>query len=178
MRTFTSKQNPPQRHASSGPTRSNTTAPGRHRADPLLHVQRAIGSQAVQRGLQDDADASEAGLIGRASPHVNDDFSRIPKYLYPLTTGALQTKLAINKPGGESEQEADRVSEQEMRMPAPHLQHTCPCGGGCPKCQTEQPGREHERLETRRVPASDTGQIAAPPIGHEVLHSPGQPLDP
>jgi hypothetical protein len=33
-------------------------------------------------------------------------------------------------------------------------------------------------LQTKRARASDTGQIAAPPIVHEVLRSPGQPLDP
>ncbi len=63
-------------------------------------------------------------------------------------------------------------------MPQPQLQRACPCGGGCPKCQTEQPGREHESLQRKRVQASDTGQIAAPPVVQEVLRSPGQPLDP
>lgn len=55
------------------------------------------------------------------------------------------------------------------------LQRACPCGGGCPNCQTEQAG--HERLPTKRVQASDMGQIAAPPIVHEVLAGPGEPLD-
>jgi hypothetical protein len=41
-----------------------------------------------------------------------------------------------------------------------------------------EPGREHESLRTKRVQASGTGQIAAPPIVHETLRSPGQPLDP
>lgn len=76
------------------------------------------------------------------------------------------------------EQEANRVSNQVMRMPDPQLQRACPCGGGCPKCQTNQPGQEHERLQTKRVQASDTGHIAAPPSVHEALAVPGQPLDP
>jgi hypothetical protein len=33
-------------------------------------------------------------------------------------------------------------------------------------------------LQTNRVQAGDTGQIAAPHIVHEVLAAPGQPLDP
>jgi hypothetical protein len=90
----------------------------------------------------------------------------------------LQTKLAINQPGDEYEQKADRISQQVMRMPEPKLQRACACGGGCPKCQMQQPGRELESLHTKRVHASDTGQIAAPPIVHEVLRSSGQPLDP
>jgi hypothetical protein len=89
----------------------------------------------------------------------------------------IQTKLAINKPGDEYEQEADHISEHVMQMPEPKLQRACTCGAGCPKCQTEQPGREHERLQKKRVQASDTGQIVAPPIVHEVLAELGQPLD-
>ena len=64
-----------------------------------------------------------------------------------------------------------------MRTTEPQLQLACPCGGGCLKCHTEQPGREHESFQTKRVQASETGQIAAPPIV-EGLRSPGQPLDP
>src|SRR5262245_8312546 len=95
-----------------------------------------------------------------------------------LRTNAIQTKLTVNQPGDSYEQEADRVSEEVMRMPEPQLQRYCACGGECPKCQTDQPGLEQERLQTKRVRVSDTGQIAAPPIVHEVLRSPGQPLDP
>jgi hypothetical protein len=63
-------------------------------------------------------------------------------------------------------------------MPEPQLQRACACGGGCPKCQTGQLGQEHERLQTKRVGSSDLGQTAVPPIVHEVLRSPGQPLGP
>ena len=90
----------------------------------------------------------------------------------------LQTKLTVNTPGDRYEQEADRISEQVMRMPEPQLQRACTCGGACPKCQAEQQDQEHERLQIKRVQAGDTGQVAAPPIVHEVLRSPGQPLDP
>ena len=72
----------------------------------------------------------------------------------------------------------NQAVQQMLQTDAQKLQRACPCGGGCPKCQTEQPGREHESFQTKRVQASDTGQIAAPPIVHEVLRSPGQPLDP
>ena len=98
--------------------------------------------------------------------------------LHPTLPVNVQTKLRINTPGDIYEQEADRVSEQVMRMPEPQLQSACPCGGGCPKCQAKQPDHEHERLQTKRVQAGDAGQIAAPPIVHEVLRSPGRPLNP
>ena len=90
----------------------------------------------------------------------------------------LQAKLKIGLPGDQYEQEADRVADQVMRLPDPQLQRACPCGGGCPKCQTEQLGQEHEHIQTRRVQASDAGETSVLPIVHEVLRSPGQPLDP
>src|SRR5262245_61727338 len=37
-------------------------------------------------------------------------------------TPKLQTKLSINEPGDQYEQEADRVADQVMRMPAPPAQ--------------------------------------------------------
>jgi hypothetical protein len=79
----------------------------------------------------------------------------------------------VNTPGDIYEQEADHVSEQVMRLPEPRLQRACACGGGCSKCQTEG----QERLQTKHVEPGDVGQTAAPPIVHEVLRSPGRPLD-
>ncbi len=118
MRTFAQKQNQPQKPVSSSLAQPNIATPGPvHREHPILHLQRAIGNQAVQRMLQTDAGQSEAGLTGTASPHFGHDFSRIPKH--PPAAGAIQTKPAINKPGDEYEQEAERVSEQVMRTPAP-----------------------------------------------------------
>lgn len=75
----------------------------------------------------------------------------------------LQRKLAVSQPGDEFEEEADRVAEQVMRMPDAEL------------------NRQHRDIGTpliqRRAPSSDTGVMEAPPIVHNVLNSPGQPLD-
>ncbi len=75
----------------------------------------------------------------------------------------LQTKLAVSQPGDEFEQEADRVAEQVMRMPDAEL------------------NRQHRDIGTpliqRRATSGDTGVMEAPPIVHNVLNSPGQPLD-
>lgn len=94
-----------------------------------------------------------------------------------LATGSIQTKLAINQPGDEYEQEADHVADQMMRMPEPQLQHDCACGGGCPKCHAGRPDQEQERLQTKRVQAGEAGPIATPPRVQEVLAAPGLPLD-
>jgi hypothetical protein len=75
----------------------------------------------------------------------------------------LQSKLAINEPGDVYEQEADRVANQVMRMPAS--------------------GMKGDRLDPslplvqRRATGGEAGVVEAPPLVHDVLNSPGQPLD-
>jgi outer membrane protein OmpA-like peptidoglycan-associated protein len=104
------------------------------------------------------------------------DFSRIP--LHSAGPFRLQAKLAVNAPGDAYEREADRVAEQVVRMPEARLQRACACGGACAECQTEQPGRELKRLQTKRTGTGDIGRATAPSIVHEVLSAPGRPLDP
>jgi len=147
---------------------------GQHRdLNSIFDLQRAIGNQPVQRLLK-----VNTGDVKRESiPEIagfGNVFIRTP--IHSPAPGAIQTKLSVNKPGDQYEQEADRISEQVMRMPEPHLERTC--GGACPKCQAEQLGHGHERLQTQRVGAGDWGQTEVPPLVHEVLRSPGQPIDP
>jgi hypothetical protein len=120
-----------------------------------------------------DAEQLEAGSAATASPRFGHDFSRVP--IHPPAAGAIQTKLEINQPGDDYEQEADRVAERVMRMLEPQLQRAC--GGEGPKCRTEQLGRAQEHLQTKRVGSGDLGDTAVPPIVQEVLRSPGRPLD-
>jgi Domain of unknown function (DUF4157) len=68
--------------------------------------------------------------------------------------------LAINKPGDTFEQEADRIAEQVMRMPQPIARAAV----------------THEPMVQRRA-ADQGGPETVPPIVHDVLRSPGQPLD-
>jgi uncharacterized protein DUF4157 len=78
----------------------------------------------------------------------------------------LQAKLAVNSPGDRYEEEADRLSVEVMRRPAPE--------------QPGPPGRRPAPLQRHAQspaePAADA-QGAAPEIVEEVLHSPGQLLD-
>src|SRR5918999_1312641 len=98
MRTFAQKPKATQQTTS-----AKSTIPGRahfgqsHEVNPILHLQRTIGNQAVQRMLQTNAEELKAGLTGTASLRFGHDFSRIP--IHPPAAGAIQTKLAINKPG-------------------------------------------------------------------------------
>lgn len=71
----------------------------------------------------------------------------------PLPAGVLQPKLIVGEAGNEYEQEAERVSESVMRAP---------------RC-----------LQRKRVSEEkEDGQAEAPPVVHDTLNSPGQPLDP
>src|SRR5437667_4513520 len=151
----------------------------RREQSTLPRSQRAFGPPSAPHAGLGSSPAQEHGTSSNSAfdsaSHFGHDFSRIP--IHSPTAGAIQTKLAINKPGDEYEQEADRIAKQVMRMPEPQLQRACACSGACPKCQTEQPDQEHERLQTQRVESSDLEQTAVPPIVHEVLRSPGQSLD-
>ncbi len=116
------------------------------------------------------------------------NLSRIPLHTLPSPT--IQTRLAVNRPGDEYEQEADRISEQVMRMsspvaapstrptPAPRLQRKCGCGGTCAKCQADSHQDELKHLQRKSTPSTTPTPTTAPPIVSQVLNSPGQPLDP
>ncbi len=126
------------------------------------------------QAVQGNGAEGEASLTGIASRH---NFHEIP--IYPVAPAAIQSKLAINQPGDEYEQEADRVSERVMRMPERQPQGACACGGEgeCAKCQTGPPSQEQPPLQAKRAGSDDLRQSAVPPIVHEVLGSSGQALD-
>ena len=64
----------------------------------------------------------------------------------------------------------------------PGVQRKCSCGGTCDDGKAEQADEEHGRVHRMPVTASGSGHTSshssAPPIVHEVLRAPGQPLDP
>jgi outer membrane protein OmpA-like peptidoglycan-associated protein len=88
----------------------------------------------------------------------------------------IQSKLAVNSPGDIYEQEADQLAEQSLQMSEP-LQSPCACGGGCSKCQTHAHLHKQQHLQAKQVASSAAGQTVAPPSVHEVLASPGHPLE-
>jgi len=126
----------------------------------------------LQRAPEDvtghDSSTTEIARFGH-------DFSRIP--VYARTPVKIQPKLTVNTPGDIYEQEADQVADQVVRMPEPPIQRACPCGGGCPRCQTKQPGQGDDRVQIKGVGSSNPVLTAAPNSVHEVLNSPGERLD-
>jgi hypothetical protein len=116
----------------------------------------------------------------------------------------IQTKLKISEPGDKYEQEADRIADEVMRMPEPSVlrqvepeeeeeemvQRRAISHPITPLVQrqadlSEEEGEEEEAVIQRKEnsnsesPVSQNSDIAeVPSIIHEVLNSPGQPLDP
>jgi Domain of unknown function (DUF4157) len=171
MRIFAQEQNQPQRRAFFSLARSNTAASGPiHHTHSLLHLQSTIGNRAMQRMLKTNPEELKAGLTDKALSRFGHDFHRIP--IHP-PAAAVQTKMAINKPEDEYEQEADSVSQRVMRMPEPQVHRACACGGECPDCRsrTEQPKQNTERLQTKRVretAAEDVSHAPRDVVGLEV----------
>ncbi len=145
----------------------------------LLPSQRAFKPPSAFSAEPGNSPSQENGTsfdsaLDRAS-RFGYSFGRIP--VHSPATGTIQAKLAINTPGDEYEQEADRISQQVMRTPEPQLQGACACGGARPQCRTEQPAQGYERLQTKPVGSGDLGQTVVPPAVDEVISGPGQPLD-
>lgn len=106
----------------------------------------------------------------------------------------MQAKLEVGAVDDPLEHEADRVAEQVMRVPdaasrsntsvsggGPALRRKCSCGGSCDKCKAEPSDEDVGPLQKKPAAGGVSGHIStpsiAPPIVHEVLRSPGQPLD-
>jgi len=94
-----------------------------------------------------------------------------------LSRPSIQPKLVVNEPGVAYEQEADRVADQVMRMPAPEFSIAAAppqISRKCTACEEE----DKKKLQTKPAGPAGATPGEAPPIVHEVLRAPGQPLDP
>ena len=176
MRTFAKKPQATQQTASAKSTIPNRAHFGQSRdISSILHLQRTIGNQSVQRLLQANLEGTKVSSGTTTTACFAHDFSRIP--LHAKAHTEIRPKLTISTPGDLYEQEADHVADQLMRMS--ESQHIWPLGERRTMSHTKQPSREHEDLQTTRLlQAHDMRQFAAPPIVHEVLATPGQVLEP
>jgi len=150
-------------------------------------LQGTIGNQAMLRCLTQrlsnlpakgraelhEQEAAPENMTVREAPRGPSwDFSKIPVFppdrvdrpqppsllaATPLP-GAIQAKLVVGQANDPLEHEAERVADRVMRIPDP------------------PPSTSRTTLHISRKFASK--QSAAPPIVHEVMGSPSQPLDP
>jgi len=137
MRTFVQKPKATQQTTS-----AKSTIPGRahlgqsREVSSILHLERTIGNQAVQRLLHAKPDGLEPVSGVTAPGRFGHDFSRIQ--IHAKASVKIQPKRAASASGDIYEQEADGVSDQVMQMAEPQLKRACACGGGCPKCREEE----------------------------------------
>jgi hypothetical protein len=182
MRSSLATRNKSSLEASSAPVPHAQARASRQQEIPVLNLQHFIGNQAVLRLMR-------AKTVDAASGAGVEETKLADRLLSPLRPPAIvQPKLEINAPGDVHEREADRVADQVMREPQREMstamlsgayepvQRNCECGGSCAKCQDEHPG-EPRVLQTKAVSAANAVPAMAPPTVHQVLNSPGQPLD-
>jgi Domain of unknown function (DUF4157) len=157
--------------------------------DPLEYegdqvTDQMMRNQAVQQVQQTKPDDLEARSSTTAVTRFDHEFSQIPTD--DKSPARVQAKLRVSPRGDIYEQEADLVSEQVMRMSEPRtaaalvlgtalgVQRKCSCDGTCPNCQGHN---DEQHLHVKFVGSIGSEDTTAPPIVHEVLNSPGQPLD-
>lgn len=127
-------------------------------------------------------------VTDRARPQgYNWDFSGIRVFPHgaeirstsmPAPALPLQPKLAIGAVAVDDrqEREADRVADAVLREPDPSGSAEAKLSRKCQSCEDE--GSEKKRLARKVSGASAIAATpAVPPIVHEVLGSPGRPLD-
>lgn len=166
MRTFALKQKPTQEAKSVSSARRGWAFSGQsHDVRSILHLQRTIGNQAVQRMLQADGKKLEAGSASSAPTSFVHYFSRIP--IFSTSTVRVQPKLTVSPPGVMYEEEPDRVPDQVMRMPEPD------------KTQQQRVGCEKKELQTQLEPWNQTYKPIADQAIQRQIDDPGmQQLQP
>ncbi|HET8891412.1 MAG TPA: DUF4157 domain-containing protein [Candidatus Angelobacter sp.] len=191
MRHFAPKETRPERQQVPKPlplgAGSRTHSP---RQNSNLILRRALDDQSVPKPLQLRSEKN----VGSAASADRESFSHVA--ISSLPAIRLQPKLTVNTPGDAYEQEADRVANHVMRMRnhaagmsptvslrAAGVQRACACGGTCAECRADKVSEELMRMHNHGAAAGPAvslggaGGMEAPPIVHEVLRSPGQPLD-
>lgn len=140
--------------------------------------------EAFQRSNDKKQDASFQKAI--EAKGLSHDIARISIYAPPGTgrkAEALQTKLAISQPGDSFEQEADRVAEKIMMMPASKVGQRRKFPEGmkaisrkCPKCRKDEEKLLQAKENTQHSNATPNG-LDASQIAQDVCASSGRPLD-
>jgi hypothetical protein len=166
----------------------------------LQVLQRTIGNQATLQLLaqrarnltgnvpynHDERKVDPENSIAReAPPGPSWDFSKIPVFpsgranrpqppssLAATLPGAIPAKLAVGRVDDPLEHEADSIADQVMRISDAGLSII-----GTPPQLSRKCAACEEELQKEGAGAAQVAAKDAPAIVHEILHSPGQPLD-
>jgi hypothetical protein len=183
------------------PQRSTVVAqrPSQSAVSEAHMLQRSIGNQAMlwllaQRATairnerdvhekENDAARTEAHAaaplwdfrkIPVFSPHCSERFQNPPPFPAPRLPGPIQAKLEVGGVDDPLESEADRVADQVTLIAAPKVSLAAAPPHISRKCAVCE---EEEKLQKKPVgPQVVAGATRG--VVHEVLRSPGQPLDP
>ena len=140
-----------------------TFHPGSDRSGkPFPAVRRSFSLNSTQRFATPHASEPALGP-------VSFDFGKVP--IQSSAARGIQTQLAIGGAADPLEQQADRVAERVLRMPESQMELGDRVSGAHGARQSA------EIIQAKSAAASGSPLIAAPPLVHEVLNSPGQPLD-
>jgi hypothetical protein len=112
--------------------------------------------------------ASEARTARRTPTAQAATRARLPVGAsHQVRSGAAN--LTVGPTGDSLEREADAVADHVMRMPA--------AGAQAAQTRADAPPSVRAKSDSTGRAATPTGPAAAPPVVHDVLNSPGQPLD-
>lgn len=173
---------------------------GRASVEPPQMLQRTVGDQATLSFLAQRAQSlpgderneqheQKAEGLARKPPVASCDFSKIPVFppdrpngrqpaflgTAPPLPNVIQPRLIVGAVDDPLEHEADRVADQVMRMPDSQVSaaDVPPHIGRCASCEKE----EAKALRTKVTGIPAKAAAGARGIVHEVLGSPGRPLD-
>lgn len=146
-------------------------------------------SRPAPREAQSEHQEIQAEPAPLNAPRFQYEFAGIP--VEHRTRSTTATNLKIGRSDDRYEQEAERMANSVMRTPQPtataapalspapsSVIQRCSCGGTCAKCRKQEPEDGHEHVLRRKALHADRGEPqSAPPIVHQALRSPGQPLD-
>lgn len=85
---------------------------------PVIHLQKTIGNQAVQRLLRsktEDFEADSASNQSTAFPHDSRGYGYSKISVQRPTTKPIQTKLTVGQPGDRFEREANQLADSIIR---------------------------------------------------------------
>jgi len=142
---------------------------------PIVHEVLRSPGQPLDPATRDFMEPRFGHDFSRVPINANSQVATVAPLVSPHMSGPIQAKLAVNKPGDEHEQEADRIAVKVMRMPEPPFQNYCPCDAGHHKNGKTQ--GTNEQLYFKPIQEHDTGETV-PTIVQEVIDSPGKSLHP
>jgi hypothetical protein len=131
-------------------------------------------------------DGAPSGSVARGSlasvlapgEEQSDTAPGFPRERIPAPPVPVQAKLDVGAVDDPLEKEADRVADRVMRMPA--LASATGEPTAAPVGETlrrECSGCHEEEKIHRKLGGASVAAMAAPPIVHDVLRSPGKPVD-